>query len=184
MRSTPRPRPPSPNPPQPAAVPLAHAVGRARAAPEFLDELRRLYESVDKVLAAQGARCLGGGACCRFDLMGHRLYASTGELAVLTGQPAPSTVEGPAPSTIEGPAPLDHSPAPLRCPYQFGPRCSAYRRRPLGCRLFFCRPGRDGQSSRTYEQFHRRIRQLHESFEVPYLYVELTGALGQLAAGR
>ena len=176
MRSTPRPRPPSPDPPQPAAVPLAHAVDRAKAAPEFLDELRRLYESVDEVLAAQGARCLGGGACCRFDLMGHRLYASTGELAVLTGQPAPSAAEGPAP--------LDRSLPPLRCPYQFGPRCSAYRRRPLGCRLFFCRPGRDGQSSRTYERFHRRIRQLHEGFEVPYLYVELTGALGQLAAGR
>jgi Fe-S-cluster containining protein len=29
-------------------------------------------------------QCLAGGNCCRFDLVGHRLYVSAGELALLT----------------------------------------------------------------------------------------------------
>jgi len=168
MRSTARPRPPSPEPQQQLADgTLSRAVELARRTPGFCEELRRLYELVDDELAARGARCLGGGACCRFDLMGHRLYATTGELAILTGEPPP-----------------ERPPTALRCPYQVGPRCRAHARRPLGCRVFFCRTGPDDGSSRTYERFHRRIRRLHDRFGVPYLYAELTAALEHLAEGR
>ena len=166
MRSTPRPRPRSPESRLPAAGTLARAVSVARRTQGFCEELLRLYERVDSELAAGGARCYGGGACCRFDLMGHRVYASTGELAILTGEPPP-----------------ERPPTPLRCPYQLGPRCRAHPRRPLGCRVFFCRTGPDDLSSETYERFHRRIRGLHDRFGVPYLYAELTAALEQLGAG-
>ena len=146
---------------------LARAVRMARRSPDLIDELRRLYERLDSELAAQGARCLGGGACCPFDLMGHRVYASTGELAILTEDALPSQRRS----------------AALPYPYQIGPRCLAHARRPLECRVFFCRPGPDDHSSQTYERFHRRIRRAHDRFGVPYVYAELTAALEQLVAG-
>ena len=66
---------------------------------------------------------MGGGTCCKLNLRDHRLYVSVGELALLT---------------------LESPPAPQRawrchCLSQVGPECTAYRRRPLGCRVFFCR---------------------------------------------
>ena len=62
----------------------------------MLGEIRAVLESADGESGGQAPgearpQCLGGGACCRFDLMGHRVYLSTGELALLgrTDPPAP-----------------------------------------------------------------------------------------------
>jgi len=124
-----------------------------------------VYRRVDAAAAARGAVCLGGGACCKFDLAGHRLYLSTGELALLTLEAPPR----PARSRRR------------RCPYQVGPRCVARDRRPLGCRIFFCSPGLGEWCRCAYERFHRRIRELHAQQDLPYLYVELTDAITQCA---
>jgi len=119
---------------------------------------------VDLAVARRGAVCFGGGACCKFDLTDHRLYLSTGELALLVLAPPP------APARC----------AARRCPYQVGPRCLARARRPLGCRVFFCSPGLADWAGRTYETLHRRIQQIHARHAVPYLYRELTVALADL----
>lgn len=143
---------------------LAGAVGQCQAAAAFLSALRGLYRRLDAVVARRRAVCLGGGACCKFDLAGHRLYLSTGELALLAvhAPPAPGRCE-------RG-----------RCPYQVGPRCVGRDRRPLGCRVFFCAPGLGEWSRRTYEAFHSPIRRLHADHALPYAYVELTSALAAL----
>ena len=123
--------------------------------------LEEIYRRADAGSAASS--CLGGGGCCRFDLAGHRLYVSIGELALLTRQP-----------------PGRREPAPLRCPYQDGPRCTARARRPLGCRVFFCRRKEGGAPARTYEDCHALIRRLHDRYGAHYAYLELTGALREL----
>jgi len=130
--------------------------------PAALAQLEQLYGQLDREAACLAGVCLGGGACCRFDLAGHRLYVTPLELAALIRRPAPVVA------------------APLRCPYQLGPRCQARDGRPLGCRVFFCQA--DAQAvAELYEHYHRLIRDLHSRHGVPYRYVELSAALSGLA---
>lgn len=143
---------------------LRQAVGRCREDVGFLDALRGVYRSVDEAVNRRGALCLGGGACCRFDLMGHRLMLSTGELALLTLRPPPG----------------GRGAGLLPCAYQHGPRCTVRDRRPLGCRVYFCRAEWEDFCHQAYEASHERIRRLHERHALPYAYVELTAALNEL----
>lgn len=138
---------------------LRSAVERSRAAPAAMGELRGIYVAADRAVARARLRCLGGGGCCRFDLFGHRLYLTGPELALLTAEPPPKP------------------PGPGRCPYQVGPACGAYPRRPLGCRTFFC--GREGPSPTggLHEQLHGEIRGLHRRHCIPYAYAELCQSL-------
>jgi Fe-S-cluster containining protein len=141
---------------------LAAAAARCRADAEFLASLRALYAAVDATVAARGWRCKACGACCDFASSNHRLYVSTGELALLTSIPPP------------------HALAPGRCPYQIDGKCSARDIRALGCRLFFCDPAAREAFQRDYETHHRQLRRLHEAAGLPYRYVELTAALEEL----
>jgi Fe-S-cluster containining protein len=141
---------------------LRRAVKRADDDRPFLDALRALGRRADR--AAAGATCRACGACCHFDRAGHRLYLSIGELALLASAPAPR------PQQL----------ARGRCPYQVAARCAARRRRPLGCRTYFCEsPDRQAAQDR-HERLHAAVRGLHEAFGVPYRYVELTAALSGL----
>ncbi len=150
---------------------LPAIVARCRADPEMLGRLRRIYLQANRAVAGTLAaadgpavRCLGGGGCCKFDLFGHRLFLTVGELALLTSEP---------------PTNLDAA-RRRRCPYQLGGRCTAYRRRPLGCRTFFCRDEKKIPLQRVHEHFHGLIRRLHQSRSIPYGYGELPGFIMQL----
>lgn len=145
---------------------LPEAVAACQAHPEALAELRRIFQELDAVTAQASPVCLGGGCCCRFALAGHRLYASTLEIALLI---------------MENPA--DSDPQPLCCAYQRGPLCHARDARPLGCRTFFCRAD-ESWSQRIYEQMHTRIRLLHKGLSLPYQYREVTGAIAKLLSQR
>ena len=136
---------------------VAGCVGDSRA----WDGLTAIFREVDERIRRVGAVCLGCGYCCRFALAGHRLYASTIELAALLSGP-PARVAG-----------------ALECPYQQGPACHARERRPLGCRTFFCRTP-DAVTADLYETAHAQIRHLHTSLGVPYFYVEMTAAIAEL----
>jgi Fe-S-cluster containining protein len=142
---------------------LACAVAGAMARPEALSALRGVYEALAGDPAAGESTCLGGGACCRFDLAGHRLYASTLELAGLWQETM-----------------VDPSRAPRRrCPFQRGPRCTARAWRPLGCRTHFCGAGAE-RIAAIHEPLHARIRELHRTFGLEYRYVEVTAGLVRL----
>lgn len=141
-------------------VTTPEAVRRCSRDAGFLSGLRDIYRLVDAAVALRAAVCLQDGICCRFDLVDHRLYLSAGELALLTERPPPRGPSGPG-----------------RCPYQVGSRCAARRRRPLGCRVFFCDPNETEWSHATCERFHREIRALHERRRLPYAYVELLAGI-------
>ena len=143
---------------------LAAAVRAARESADLQADIRRVYADVDAANRSAGAACLGGGVCCRFDVMGHRLYLSTGELAILAST-----------------RPVDAARAArLRCPYQSGPRCTARQNRPLGCRAHYCRASGPDACGDLYEGAHRRIGELHDGHGVAYRYVELCSGLSQL----
>ena len=160
---------------------IGELVLRCRTDRRFLAELRRLYEDVDRRQSATGANCLGGGGCCKFDVAGHRLYLTAGELAFLTQAPPPRERQAAPTSITSAPEHACDSRKPeLRCPYQRRGRCAAHDRRPLGCRAYFCRAAAHGPGPAIYEEFHRKLAALHERFGLPYLYAELTGALAQI----
>ncbi len=145
-----------------ACLAAAEAVEQCRRDKEFLAAVAAIYREVDALAAQAGWDCRACGRCCRFDLMDHRLYAAAGEIAFL----------------LECDPPDEPAPGPLRCPYHVEPHCRARGHRPLGCRTFFCYPPAAVQAGQeAYELFHRRLRALHEKHGLPYLYVELTGAL-------
>ncbi|MFB3890393.1 MAG: hypothetical protein ACE15C_00065 [Phycisphaerae bacterium] len=144
---------------------LAAVVELCRGWPEFLAAVSQVLAQADRDISSLAARCLACGSCCEFDLSGQRLMVSAGELAYLLEEPPPRP----------GQAPLH------RCPYQVGPLCTARRRRPLGCRTFFCRGGLGEQAAAVYERHHTSLRRLHEEGGIPYIYVELTDAVAQLS---
>jgi Fe-S-cluster containining protein len=147
---------------------LRAAVGKCRDHAEFIRRLLEVYRQVDGQVGQLGLTCLGGGACCKFDLFDHRLYVSTGELALLVADCPPDG------SRLHR----------RRCPYQDGPSCRQYPNRPLGCRTFFCGKRRQGELNALYERYHAQIRMLHQICCIPYAYGEATALMVQLFAGK
>jgi Fe-S-cluster containining protein len=58
--------------------------------------------------------------------------------------------------------------------------CSVHPIRPFGCRIFFCDPTAGDWQQQQYELFHAELKQLHDQFEIPYLYLEWRTALRSL----
>jgi hypothetical protein len=150
---------------------LDSAIAAAAADPAIFASLAEIYCLVDQELAAASAAspasltCLGGGGCCKFDLFDHRLYASSIEIAYLLG-----------PGRLAPPN-IAHA-AANRCPYQVGPRCTAYQRRVLGCRTFFCRDAA-GAGQNIHEHYFQAIQALYVRHNLPYTYVSVVAAVMQ-----
>lgn len=145
---------------------IAQAAAACAADVAFLDGIRGLYRQLTLETQTQDFRCLGGGCCCKFDLMGHRLYLSSGELALLT------TVDPVNPAHL----------AANRCPCQLGPRCHARELRPLGCRTFFCHSDAQPWYEETYARYHDQLRALHRRHRLPYVYADLIASLRTMQA--
>lgn len=148
--------------PGPPARGVGEAVAACRRDEGFLRALAEVLQQADAALVDRAPACRACGRCCRFEEFGHRLYVTAGELALLTASLPPRPARA------------------GRCPYQLDDRCQARPRRPLGCRAFFCEAGASEGLEDLYEQFHGRLRRLHEAAGKPYLYCELTAALVEL----
>src|SRR5688572_7737954 len=115
------------------------------------------------------------GRCCRFEEYGHRLYVSTIELAAFlhaTQQAGQSAQIAAAMENWDG----------AGCPFQVGKLCGVHALRPFGCRIFFCDPTATQWQNEQYEQFHARLKRLHDDLNVPYFYVEWRQALRALSS--
>lgn len=125
---------------------------KSPSAADFIGEIQRLLIEAQAKIDSHNPSCAACGRCCMFDIAGHRLYVSTGELALLASTAAPE------------------KPAPLRCQWQSGGGCVARDTRPLGCRVFYCKT----ELNEIYEKFHRKIVDTHKKYGVPYFYAEMT----------
>jgi Fe-S-cluster containining protein len=143
---------------------LCQAVADALASPAFLDAMGDLLARAEREWTGPDCACRACGRCCDFASAGHRLYVSTGELALLAGA-------GPGGGTV----------APLRCPFHRDGQCHARTARSLGCRMYFCQAPARQQGEQCYERYHAELRRLHELHRVPYRYLELTEGLRQIA---
>jgi hypothetical protein len=67
---------------------VIQAINDCRNNASLAREIMSLYTRLEQEQSKPGdvrVRCLGGGTCCRFDRLGHRLWASCGEIALLLG---------------------------------------------------------------------------------------------------
>ena len=140
-------------------------VYRAAGRPEVRHSVARVYDDLQKAIDQRKPVCNTSGRCCRFEEFGHRLYVTTIELATFVYELELGNVNPPAAGDDKG------------CPFQIGGLCGVHSIRPFGCRIFFCDATATQWQQDQYEQFHARLKQLHETLNVPYLYLEWRSAL-------
>ena len=137
--------------------PQAATAAKLRAA---VDDL---YAQVQRETEVRRPRCEVSGRCCRFEEYGHRLYVTALELAVFAAGLAQRGIKG-----------RDN---PGGCPFQAGRLCTVHPLRPLGCRMFFCDSTSRQWQEEHYEQFHGKLKRLHEELGVPYAYMDWIAGL-------
>lgn len=132
------------------------------------DDMRALYDDVDRQIAAHQPNCRNRGQCCNFQAYGHRLYVSTVELSHFVSNHADSWRGSNATAG--------------QCPYQVDGKCTARESRPLGCRIFFCESETAAWPNEIYEAALERSQQIATSHSVEYRYVEWLSALASVPA--
>jgi hypothetical protein len=125
---------------------------------KWLDE----QTSADKIRAGVCNVC---GKCCDFESFGHRLYITTPEVLYFIDKTGGGHPGLSGKQVTAG-----------RCPRQIEGKCTVYPHRFAGCRIFCCRGDKDFQSYLT-EAAIKKFKALCEEFQIPYLYVDLPGAL-------
>ncbi len=116
--------------------------------------LTTLYAELDRQVLGHAPRCEVRGSCCRFEEVGHELFATGLEADyALHLHPAPGQPE-----------------APGRCPYHVAGLCTARAGRPLGCRTYFCDAGTEQALAEVHEAVLRRIRALATETSYPQSY--------------
>ncbi len=130
---------------------LLEAAGR----PEVVAAMQAFYAQADRRIAVQSATCWNRGACCRFGGFDHRLYVTALEVCHYLAT-------GDAPPRVTADA----------CPHAHAGACHARRRRPLGCRIFYCDPNAHHWQGPISEELLARLRTLHTELGVRYFYAD------------
>ena len=113
--------------------------------------LKTLYKDLECDIVTLGLDCAGCGRCCHFEEFDHILFTTGLEYEYLLSVEKKMTPD-----------------SPDRCPYQVNEKCLARKGRPLGCRLFFCQA--EKKSEELSEQYHRKLRELHELHGIEWVY--------------
>lgn len=137
----------------------------AASDPQITDVMLTIFEEASEAVRRERPLCLASGCCCRFEAHGHRLYVTGLEVAwflrlLQESQGRSVTTEMIQDAQSRG-----------DCPLLEDGMCSVHAIRPFGCRSYFCDPRATWQES-LYEQWHERVRQLHEQHDIPYFYAE------------
>lgn len=137
----------------------------------MIDALNSIYAEIATRISQIGPVCEMSGRCCRFDEYGHRLYVTTAELAAFIATARQRPV----------PADLLARDDDAGCRFQHNRLCAVHQIRPLGCRMFYCDPRTEPELQALFEEYHARVKRLHEQFDVPYYYMEWRTALAAIA---
>ncbi len=124
------------------------------------EALEDIYRRVDRDLASTGAACWLRGQCCDFEKNDHVLWSSSVEIAYVRESRRETF---PAGSEL--------------CPFWKDGMCTERKRRPLGCRTFFCDPAFRDRTQSIYERYHREIQAIAETWGLEYRYDPFVAAL-------
>jgi Fe-S-cluster containining protein len=145
---------------------FAAAVRQAATRPEVPAAITAIHQQLQERIDQRQPLCVASGKCCQFERYGHRLYVTTAEMASFWASLGRLS-----------PPPIDTHWDRTGCPFQVGRLCGVHAIRPFGCRIFFCDPTATEWQQQEYENFHRQIKELHHTLEIPYFYVEWRQAL-------
>ena len=123
----------------------------------------RVYDAVDRAIAAAGPRCNASGRCCRFEEYGHTLFISQFEAELL----------------LENAPPYEKPVSPAGCPFQVDNLCTARESRPLGCRIYFCDPSYLEAGNRIMEEALSQLKAIAETHESGWWYAPLQSFLNE-----
>ncbi len=129
-----------------------------------LDRVAKVYERLDSQIRRRSELagvCGGCGRCCNFAEFDHRLFVTTPELMYLAAHLGGGNIK-----------PTSNA----RCPYNVGDRCTIYKYRFAGCRIFCCKGDRGFQSGLS-EWAVSEFKSLCAECGLGYRYSELAAAL-------
>lgn len=115
-------------------------------------ELREIYDrSGEEIASRANLVCRLSGLCCRFKEADHRLFLTALEYEEMVrhGGVPPDREDGACPWLVDG-------------------LCANREGRALACRTYFCSD--EVESAEVTESGHKRIRELHEQYGLPYVY--------------
>lgn len=162
---------------------LRNAWLAAARSPEVCARLEAIYADVAEATRRRAPRCDASGRCCHFEAYGHRLYVTGLEAAYTVSRTTAASGAQPAPSPgrVLSLAVVQESRERGDCPYLSGTLCTVHQVKPLACRTFYCDPTSVQWQQDLTEASLRRVRTLHDEFEIPYRYAEWRTLLGVLA---
>jgi hypothetical protein len=137
---------------------------------QLISKVAEIYNALDLQIrqhASAAGRCETCGRCCDFDAFDHRLFVTAPELMYLSANIG-----------IENIKPMSSG----KCPYNVDGKCTIYKYRFAGCRIFCCKADKDFQS-RLSESALGKFKSLCEEFDVPYRYTDLPTALNNPVNG-
>ncbi len=123
-------------------------------------ELRAIYTEVDLEIEKLGVECWLKKACCDFERVDHRLYASSVEIAFVRQK-----------------HPLAWPHGSVLCPFWQDGLCTERERRPLGCRTYFCDASYREALEALYEKYYARIRTAAQRVGYEWSYQAFVAAL-------
>jgi Fe-S-cluster containining protein len=155
-------------------------VAASKANRRLVQEVTEIYNWLDLQISEQSnlaGRCDACGRCCDFKGFDHRLFVTTPELLYLAANVGAENIDPPhvwriKPMTTNSGSTL----LTTGCPYNVDDKCTIYKFRFAGCRIFCCKGDADFQSQLS-EMALKKFKSICEQFLIPYRYVDLATAL-------
>ena len=135
-----------------------------------LKRVTEIYNRLDLQIRSNpnlAGRCSICGKCCNFEKFDHRLFVTPPELMYLA-----ANLDG------EKVKPMTTG----RCPYNVTGKCTVYKYRFAGCRIFCCTGNADFQSGLS-ESALEKFKSVCGQLQIPYRYTDLPTALNDSSAG-
>ncbi len=130
----------------------------------LLQKVDEIYNWLDLQISSHSnlaGICDACGRCCNFESFDHRLFVTTPEVMYLSTKLGGKDIK---------------SMTTNQCPYQTEGKCTIYKFRFAGCRIFCCKADKDFQSSLS-ESAIKKFKLLCTEFQIPYHYTDLATAL-------
>ena len=145
-------------------------VAKVRTNKQLIAKVAEIYNWLDWQISKSAdlaGWCKACGKCCDFDSFNHRLFVTPPEIIYLAAKLDADKIK---------PMPTN------RCPYNIDGKCSVYKYRFAGCRIFCCKADQDFQSELS-ESVLKEFKSLCRQFRLSYRYNDLATALnGQASA--
>lgn len=139
-------------------------VDKCRPNRHLIKKVAEVYDWLDSQVESHrdlAGYCKACGKCCDFESFDHKLFITPPELIYLSADLCSENVK-----------PMKTS----LCPYNVNGRCTIYKYRFVGCRIFCCKGNTDFQNGLS-ELAIKKFKSLCNEHQIPYRYSELATAL-------